>query len=410
VTSKQRLEACWSAKAVDHIPLTTWCFGLHPNKSLIWENDGTPVPYWYSLRMEHLHTLTYPWTLEDDFKRVMKWHSLGIDDMLDISIPWGTNPEVTWEDSIVPKGKGFEHPVMMREYRTPSGTLRHAIKKTGENPGKGWPIQPDHVPLFEDYNIPRGVEHAVSTPDDVPVIKQLYMAPDKGAREWFERRMAAVAPFTREHGIAVQAWSSFGMDAIVWLAGAEGAILLAMDNPSAFAQLMDIVTEADLGRTELACSNLAVDIIVERGWYSSTDFWSPKLFDEFLFPHISQIAKLSHNCGKKFAYTMTTGVELLGERLADAGVDILYFIDPIQDTITLEKARETLCKRMTLVGGINTPSLSSTNREQIHNWVKCAIDLLGPTNRFILHPVDALFPDTPWESVEILIEAWERYR
>ena len=28
----------------------------------------------------------------------------------------------------------------------------------------------------------------------------------------------------------------------------------------------------------------------------------------------------------------------------------------------------------------------------------------------ILHPVDALFPDTPWAGVERLIASWERYR
>ena len=34
------------------------------------------------------------------------------------------------------------------------------------------------------------------------------------------------------------------------------------------------------------------------------------------------------------------------------------------------------------------------------------MNVLGPTNRFILHPMDAVFPDTPWEGVERMIEAW----
>jgi hypothetical protein len=42
--------------------------------------------------------------------------------------------------------------------------------------------------------------------------------------------------------------------------------------------------------------------------------------------------------------------------------------------------------------------------------VKHALDVLGPTGRFILHPVDAVFPDTPWESVERMIDAWKRWR
>ena len=112
-----------------------------------------------------------------------------------------------------------------------------------------------------------------------------------------------------------------------------------------------------MARTALAASNPGVDMVVERGWYFSTDFWSPKLFERFLFPHIKELAACAHRYGKKFGYVMTTGVEILGPRLADAGVDVL-----------------------------------------------------GPTNHFILHPVDALFPDTPWEGVEAMIDAWKQFR
>jgi uroporphyrinogen-III decarboxylase len=115
---------------------------------------------------------------------------------------------------------------------------------------------------------------------------------------------------------------------------------------------------------------------------------------------------VAHRYGKKFCYTMTTGVEILGPRLADAGVDVLYFVDPVQDRLSLERARELLADRLTLVGGTNALSLASGDRERIRSEVRRAIDILGPTNRFILHPVDALFPDTPWSGVEAMIEAW----
>jgi uroporphyrinogen-III decarboxylase len=107
---------------------------------------------------------------------------------------------------------------------------------------------------------------------------------------------------------------------------------------------------------------------------------------------------------------MTTGVETLGSRLADAGVDLLYFVDPVQDRIPLQRAKELLGGRMTLVGGTNALSLASGNPERIHREVREAIEILAPTNRFILHPVDALFPDTPWQGVEELIKAWKQYR
>jgi len=173
---------------------------------------------------------------------------------------------------------------------------------------------------------------------------------------------------------------------------------------------MEIIAEADLGRTELAASTPGVDMVVERGWYSSTDFWSPRLFDKFVYPHIVKLAEVTHTYGKKFGYVMTTGVERLGPRLADAGVDVLYFVDPVQDNISLEKARDLLGQRMTLVGGTNALSLASGDRARIEREIKYAIDVLGPTNRFILHPVDAVFPDTPWEGIEQMIEIWQKYR
>jgi uroporphyrinogen-III decarboxylase len=65
---------------------------------------------------------------------------------------------------------------------------------------------------------------------------------------------------------------------------------------------------------------------------------------------------------------------------------------------------------MTLVGGLSSITLGQRDVDAIERNVRHALDVLGPTNRFILHPVDAIFPDTPWESVQTMIEAWKRWR
>ena len=410
MTSKERLLAAWNGQPADHTPLTTWCFGLKAPPHLRWQRNGREVTYWYSKRMEHIHTLPQPWDLEDDFKRVLAWQSLGIDDILDVSVPWSMDAEVTWEDSRIPPAKGQPNPILVREYQTPSGKLRHAVRQTGEDPGAGWVIQPDHVPLFEDYNIPRGVEHAVNSPADVPLIRHLYQGPDAAGQAWFANRMKEVKGFADEHGVPVQAWSAFGMDGIIWMTGVENAIMMAMDEPAVFGRLVDLVAEADLARTELAASTPGVDMVVERGWYSSTDFWSPTLFDAFVYPHVQTLAAVAHRHGKKFGYTMTTGVKILGPRLAEAGVDVLYFVDPVQDKMSLETARNLLGDRLTLAGGTNALTLSSGDPDRIRTEIHRAVEILGPTHRFILHPVDALFPDTPWAGVEAMIEAWQEAR
>jgi hypothetical protein len=415
MNSRQRILATLNGELVDHVPLTAWCFGFSPAPYLRWSRDGIERTYWYSLRMEHIHTLPQPWDLQDDFQRALAWQSLGVDDFLDVSVPWSCDSQVSWSDSLHPAGNLDVLPVAERLYATPSGSLRHAVRLTGEEPGPGWVVQPQVVPLFEDYNIPRGFKHLVTQPEDVQAVRYLYTGPDKSAKAWFADRMRQVKAFADVHGAPVQAWSAFGMDGVVWLTGVQNAVLMAVDAPEAFKELVEIVFQADYARTALALQTPGVDLVVQRGWYSSTDFWSPRLFDRFVFPYLKELAALAHQHGKKIAYVMTTGVEKLGLRLAEAGVDLLYFVDPVQDRLSLEWARDNLANRMTLAGGTNALSLASGDRlsaspsanDRIRQEVLHAIETLGPTRRFILHPLDAIFPDTPWEGMEALIEAWK---
>jgi hypothetical protein len=412
MTSKERILCAINGIAGDHIPLTTWSFGFQPPKHLRWKSNGNEVKFWYTKRLEHIHTLPQPWSVEDDFNRVLAWLSLGIDDLLDVSVPWSINSDVIYSDFNIPVGEegGDEHyQVMVRDYQTPAGGVRHAMKKTGDEE-EGWPIQPPSVELFEDYNVPRGVRHLITEPGDVRKAKYLYMPPDSSQKKWFTQRMSEVKKFADKHGVFVQAWTAFGMDAAVWLSGVENATLMSMTDPESFGMLINNIAETDYARTELAAMTPGVDMVCQRGWYSSTDFWSPDLFDMFVFPHLCKLTALAHRYGKKFGYTMSTGVDILGTRLADAGVDVLYFVDPVMDNITNLKARELFGNRMTMVGGISSVNLNSGDFEKITREVREAIEVLGPTNRFILHPVDSIFPDTPWKGIEAMIEAWKQYR
>jgi uroporphyrinogen-III decarboxylase len=411
MTSKERILSVLNGQKPDYIPLTSWSFGFQPPKFLRWNNNGNEVTYWYTKRLEHIHTLPQPWSLEDDFKRVETWLSLGMDDMIDISVPWSMDPVVTYKDWIIPAGEKDGdpyYPVLARDYQTPAGNLQHRIRKT-EDEGNGWPVQPSILPALEDYNVARGVKHLIASPADVEKAKYIFLPPNEEQKEWFQSRMESVKNFANEKGVMVQAWSAFGMDAAIWMAGVDNAVSMSMMDPDSFHKLMDQIAETDYARTELAVKNPGVDMVCQRGWYSSTDFWSPELFDEFIYPHLCHLTKLAHDHNKKFAYTMSTGVATLGPRLADAGVDLVYFIDPLMDSITLQKAAELFGNRMTVVGGISCLSLNES-KETIRKKVKEAIDILGPTNRFILHPVDSLFPDTKWEGVEALIEAWKEFR
>ena len=391
----------------DHIPLYCWVFGFAPAERLRWSEGGKERRHWFTARMEHLHTLPEPWGIEDDFRRVDAWLSLGVDDVLDVSVPWSISGEVRYTDKRLPAGaEDATYPVLVREYETPDGPLRHAVRETGEDQEPGWVVQPDHVPVIEDFNIPRAVEHLVSSPEDIAKVGWVFQGPNAEQTEWLAQRMARVAGFARERGVLVQGWPAFGIDAVVWMTGAEGAIMLCMEHPGAFAELLDIVHDVDKKRTALALKH-GVDMVVQRGWYSSTDFWSPRIFREYFKPRIAELAGMAHGAGRLFGYVMTTGVKTLGADLMEAGVDLLYYVDPVQDHVDLAEARALFKGGMAVAGGVNTGvTLTNGSQAEIESAVKEAMGVFGEGGGFILSPVDALFPDTPWRNVETMIEAW----
>ena len=391
----------------DHVPLYSWVFGFSPLAGLRWSVNGEERKHWFTGRMEHLHTLPEPWGVTDDFKRVDAWLSLGVDDVLDVSVPWSMDERVSCKDSRLPAGTDSSpYPILVREYDTPDGPLRHAVRQTGEDHAPGWVIQPDHVPLIEDFNIPRAVEHLASSPEDVDKVRWLFRGPDAEQEKWLAERLVEVEDFADDRGVMVQAWTAFGVDGAVWMTGAEGAIMLCMEHPDAFAELLDIIHAADKARTRLALGH-AVDMVVQRGWYSSTDFWSPRIFNEQFKPRIAELASMAHERGKLFGYVMTTGVMSLGVEVMDAGVDLLYYVDPVQDHVDLVEAQKLFAGKMAVAGGINTSvTLTSGSRDDIHKAVSSAVEAFGSDGGFVLSPVDALFPDTPSENVEIMIQAW----
>jgi uroporphyrinogen-III decarboxylase len=220
-----------------------------------------------------------------------------------------------------------------------------------------------------------------------------------------------VKRFAQEQGVAVQGWSAFGMDGVIWLTGVERAILAAMTEPDFFGELVDIVWAWDRMRTELLLDTGVADLVVERGWYSSIEFWSPKLFRRFVLPHLQESSALAHQAGAQFAYTMTMGAVPLANELIEAGIDLLYYVDPVQDTTDLGVVKAKFAGRMAVAGGINSGvTLASGSPAEIREAVHRAVNTLAPGGGFILAPVDALFPDTPWASVQAMLDAWMEVR
>ncbi|MGQ9609805.1 MAG: uroporphyrinogen decarboxylase family protein [bacterium] len=404
--SKTRLISAIKGQEIDHIPLYCWMFGFKPPKYLRWKESGKEITYWYTMRLEHIHTLPQPWNIGHDFNRVKKLLSIGIDDVLDVSVPWSVHPDVKIKDWKELPTNNEACSILFREYNTPAGILRHIVRKTNENTPPGWVIQPDHVPIFEDYNIPRAIRHAFSEYDDIEKLRYLLCKPTKDQLNSFTERMKLIKDFKEKHGVMSQGWTAFGMDGIIWLTGVERAISLAIEEPEIFQSLLELIYDFDRMRTDIMLSIGGVDMIVQRGWYSSTDFWSPALFRKFVLPYLKKLVYMVHQAGLLFAYVMTTGAMFMLDILKESGIDLLYFIDPVQDKININEFKQKVNGTFAVAGGVNSGViLAKGDVKEIKDAVHSAIKALGP-DRFILSPVDALFPDTPEQSFEVMMQAW----
>lgn len=407
VNSRERLLTAISGGKPDHVPFYCWCFGFAPPSRLRWHRAGREVAHWYSMRLEHIHTLPQPWTVEDDFERVRRWLGLGLDDVLEVSVPWSMHPEVRIRDWQEPPDASEPYTRLCREYETPAGKLRHIVRRTDEEVMPGWVIQPRQVPLIEDFNIPRGVRHAVVGPEDLPKLRYLLQGPTSEQLAAYRERMALVKRFAAEQGLLVQGWSAFGMDGVIWLMGVEGAVMAAMTEPEFFQDVIDLVYQWDRRRTEVLLDVGGVDLVVQRGWYSSTDFWSPATFRRFVLPHLKDLVNLAHQSGVRYGYTMTTGTLAMADLLLESGIDLLYYVDPVTERADLAAIRDRFAGRLAIAGGVSSGvTLAGGVREEIRREVETAVHTFGQRGGFILAPVDGLFPDTPWSSVEAMIGAW----
>jgi len=118
-----------------------------------------------------------------------------------------------------------------------------------------------------------------------------------------------------------------------------------------------------------------------------------------------------HAAGARFSYILTTGLVARARDLADAGIDTLWGVDPVQDlTADLPRLKREIGAKVCLLGGANsTVTLVNGTEEEIRAEVRYACSTLGPDG-FILSPIDNIYEYTPRRNIEALIDEWRRVR
>lgn len=300
-----------------------------------------------------------------------------------------------------------KYPLLYKEYVTPSGTLKAVVSRAED-----WPYG-DHVPLFDDYLIPRSREFLITNQSDLEHLKYLLMPPSEEEIGEFRETSRQAKEFADSRELLVTGGWGVGIDAACWMCGIENLILAAVYDPGFVEEMAQLISRWNQERMQVIL-DVGVDLFVRRGWYESTDFWPPDLYRQFILPSLQKEVQMAHEAGAKFGYIMTTGTMPLLDILLESGIDVLIGVDPVQGRGTdLPELKRKLNGKICIWGGVNGfVTVEMGSKEEIEGAVKTAINILAPGGGFILSPVDNIrdTSEDTWRNVQVMIKAWKRQR
>ncbi|MBM3238136.1 hypothetical protein FJZ31_17735 [Candidatus Poribacteria bacterium] len=321
-------------------------------------------------------------------------------------LPVRYHPEVkirAWKE----ERTGEQNPVLFKEYHTPGGTLRTVVNQTDD-----WP-HVDHIPFLDDYLIPRSQKLLIANRKDLAALRYLLIPPTADDIRAFREDAQTAKKFAVKHGLLITGGRGVGIEAAGWLYGLQNVIIAAIDEPDFVEEFAELLYHWNRQRMELFL-DAGIDLFIRRGWYEGTDFWSPRLYRQFIFPYLKKEIEMAHQADAKFGYIMTSGSMPLLDMFVEAGLDVLIGIDPIQGKSTdLVMMKQKLKGNIGLWGGVNgfitvERGSKAEVREAVHN----AITTLAPGGGFILSPVDNVRDTSQetWENVIAMVEAWKEMR
>jgi hypothetical protein len=383
MSSRERIRAAVRHRQVDHLPL---CF------------HGIGHQQVWSL------SLRYP----DQFDLARFYLDLGLDTGL-----IGGPPDYSskgfeareWTEDCADEGCSL----MLKEYTTPRGALRQVIRK------HEYPF--DSVPLFSDHHVPptRSSEYCVEKEEHLDALECILQPP--GADELAEYRgwMAAARKFCDDNGILLSGYHQGIGDPLFWLSGIEPVLVAAVEDPAFIRRYVEILAQWSLAMLEIHI-DAGVDVLVRRGWYESADFWSPRLYREFLFEPLKREIEAAHQAGVLVNYCMNSGTMPLLGMFRELGFDIYSLIDPTLGDTDMTRIKGQVGDVIALYGGVSNHRVLETGTPQeVRQAVAEAVEALAPGGGFILGLGDVLdytmsHPDTSERNFHEMIEAWRKIR
>lgn len=328
------------------------------------------------------------------------------------------HPDVRFHEWV--EGTG-ENRVFCRRIETPEGDLTGRVRRQN-----AWPTEGE-LPLFNDWIVPRAEKTLVDPERDLAKAKYLFdTIRDRDIKTLRESAREA-AELARKYGLLqVGGWKGavrpgtlvepgvMGVDAMAWLSGYEEVMVLSISKPHLIREYANIIHEWNIRQIEIYLDVTEAELIIRRGWYETSEFWTPLAYRTIIAPLLKREVDLVHQADRKFGYIITSAFMPMCDDILDTGIDVLIGLDPVQGKGTsLETVKERFADRKrALWGGVSgalTVELGS--EEETELAVRGALEVLGPKG-FILSPVDNVSEDTEVarRNTAGLIETWKKHR
>ena len=198
----------------------------------------------------------------------------------------------------------------------------------------------------------------------------------------------------------------------VWYLRSRERLFVDMHEQPALAEaLFENVTRVvkaaavRLAESGIDILTIADDIAMQDRMMISPDTWR-----RWVKPRAAEVfgAAKSANPGLKIFYHTDGNFEAVMPDLIEIGVDCFSTVQP--ECLDVAKVKREYGARITLGGTIGVQSTFRFGTpHEVQDMVKRQINDLAPGGGFILNPSNAVEPDVPWENIEALYEAAERF-
>ncbi len=331
----------------------------------------------------------------------------------------GLHPDARWREW-VERENGVTW--FCRRIDTPAGPLTSRLRQRD-----GWPTEND-FPVMKDHVVPRMEEVLVKPEEDLEKVPYLFGPLRDADIARLAEEAAQSDALARQLGLLqVGGWKGavrpglqvdpgvMGADAMSWLSGLEQVMVLSLTRPEIVEEYMRIIHEWNMRQLAVYLDVTRADLLVRRGWYETTEFWTPAAYRRIIAPTLRREAELVHQAGRRYGYIITSAFLPLLDDILGAGVDVLIGLDPAEGKGTHLPAIKDRFRRARrcLWGGVSGAiTVEMGTEEETGEAVRAALRTLGSDGGFILSPVDNVREDTEnaRRNTRAFIEAWKKYR